>query len=136
VSFANDVWTVVIYDMAQAVGEKRGAQVALIFDKLLPKGYSRETFAGKKAQRLDAARIAKLTKFLEDGEGDRSARRIARPDPGRQGRVLRRRRRARARRGTKVDGDTLYMIASNTKGSRRCCSRSWSTPARSPGRRR
>ena len=33
--FANDVWTVTIYDMAQAVGEKRGSQVALIFDKLL-----------------------------------------------------------------------------------------------------
>ena len=68
VSFANDVWTVVIYDMTQAVGEKRGAQVALIFDKLLPKGYSRETFAGKKAQRLDAARIAKLTKFMREIE--------------------------------------------------------------------
>jgi hypothetical protein len=44
-AFANDVWTVSIYDMAQAVGEKRLAQVVLIFDKLLPKGYSRETFA-------------------------------------------------------------------------------------------
>src|SRR6185503_12993759 len=39
VQFAGDVWTVLIYDMADAVGEKRGAQVALIFDKLLPKGY-------------------------------------------------------------------------------------------------
>ena len=38
----------------QAVGEKRGAQVALIFDRLLPKGYVRETFAGKKAHKLDA----------------------------------------------------------------------------------
>ncbi len=117
VQFANDVWTVVIYDMAQAVGEKRGAQVALIFDKLLPKGYSRETFAGKKAQRLDAARIAKLTKFIEDGakatgvpgvsfglvqdgkvvfSGGVGVRELGSP--------------------TKVDGDTEYMIASNTKG--------------------
>ena len=32
----------VIYDMAQAVGEKRGGQVALIFGRLLPKGYERE----------------------------------------------------------------------------------------------
>ena len=36
---ANDTWTVAIYDMAQAVGEKRAAQVSLIFGKLLPKGY-------------------------------------------------------------------------------------------------
>jgi CubicO group peptidase (beta-lactamase class C family) len=116
-AFANDVWTVSIYDMAQAVGEKRLAQVVLIFDKLLPKGYSRETFAGKKANRLDAARIARLTKFIEDGQkatgvpgvslglvqdgkvlfsGGLGVRELGKP--------------------AKVDGDTLYMIASNTKG--------------------
>src|SRR6186997_2098783 len=48
---ANDTWTVTIYDMAQAVGEKRGAQVALIFGRLFPKGYQRETFAGKPARK-------------------------------------------------------------------------------------
>ena len=117
VSFANDVWTVVIYDMAQAVGEKRGAQVALIFDKLLPKGYSRETFAGKKAQRLDAARIAKLTKFLEDGAKATGV-------PGvslgliQDGKVVFSGGVGVRELGgsTKVDGDTLFMIASNTKG--------------------
>ena len=117
VSFANDVWTVVIYDMAQAVGEKRGAQVALIFDKLLPKGYSRETFAGKKAQRLDAARIAKLTKFIEDSERATGV-------PGvslgliQDGKVVFSGGVGVRELGgsTKVDGDTLYMIASNTKG--------------------
>ena len=117
VSFANDVWTVVIYDMAQAVGEKRGAQVALIFVKLLPKGYSRETFAGKKAQRLDAARIAKLTKFLEDGAKATGV-------PGvslgliQDGKVVFSGGVGVRELGgsTKVDGDTLYMIASNTKG--------------------
>src|SRR5712692_3314832 len=45
--YAGDTWTVIIYDMDQGVGEKRGAQVALIFSHLLPKGYQRETFAGK-----------------------------------------------------------------------------------------
>ena len=114
---ANDTWTVAIYDMAQAVGEKRGAQVALIFDKLLPKGYSRETFAGKKAQRLDAARIAKLTKFLEDGAKATGV-------PGvslgliQDGKVVFSGGVGVRELGgsTKVDGDTLYMIASNTKG--------------------
>ena len=62
---ANGQWTVVIYDMAQDVGEKRGAQVGLVFDRLLPKGYTRETFAGKTAHPLDAARIAALGAFVE-----------------------------------------------------------------------
>ncbi len=116
-AFAGGAWNVVIYDMAQAVGEKRGAQVALIFDKLLPKGYSRETFAGRKANRLDAARIALLTKFIEDGQKATGV-------PGvslglvQDGKVvfsggLGVRELGRA---AKVDGDTLYMIASNTKG--------------------
>ena len=117
VQFAGGFWTVVIYDMAQAVGEKRGAQVALIFDKLLPKGYSRETFAGKKANRLDAARIAALTKFIEDGEKATGV-------PGvsfglvQDGKVVYSGGvGVRELGGTaKVDGDTLYMIASNTKG--------------------
>ena len=117
VQFAGDVWTVVIYDVAQAVGEKRGAQIALIFDKLLPKGYSRETFAGKKAQRLDAARIAKLTKFITDGERATGV-------PGvsfglvQDGKVVFSGGVGVRELGgaTKVDGDTLYMIASNTKG--------------------
>ena len=51
--------------MAQAIGEKRGAQVALIFGKFLPKGYQRESFAGKKANALDTARIAELGRFVE-----------------------------------------------------------------------
>jgi CubicO group peptidase (beta-lactamase class C family) len=115
-SFANGRWTVVIYDMAQAVGEKRGGQVALIFDRLQPKGYVRETFAGKKANTLDAARLAELGRFIETGQkelkvpgvslgivqggktvfsGGFGVRELGKPD--------------------KVDGDTLMMIASNTK---------------------
>lgn len=115
--FAGDVWNVVIYDMAQAVGEKRGAQVALVFDKLLPKGYSRETFAGKKAHRLDAARIAMLTKFIEEGEKATGV-------PGvslglvQDGKVVFSGGVGVRELGStaKVDGDTLFMIASNTKG--------------------
>ena len=117
VQFANDVWTVVIYDMAQAVGEKRGAQVALIFDKLLPKGYSRETFAGRKAQKLDAARIVKLTKFISDAQKATGV-------PGvsfgvvQDGKVVFSGGLGPRELGSSatVDGDTMYMIASNTKG--------------------
>lgn len=113
---ANDVWAVAIYDMADAVGEKRGAQVGLIFGKLLPRGRQRESFAGKAAHELDDARIAALTKFvtasmeltkvpgvalaLYQGEkvvfsGGFGVRELGKP--------------------AKVDGDTRFMIASNTK---------------------
>lgn len=117
VQFANDVWTAVIYDMATSVGEKRGGQIALISGKLLPKGYTRESFAGKKAQRLDAAHIAKLTKFIEDGQKATGV-------PGvslgliQDGKVVFSGGLGVREIGNsaKVDGDTLYMIASNTKG--------------------
>lgn len=117
VSFANDTWNVLIYDMAQNVGEKREAQVALVLGRLLPKGYSRETFAGKKAQRLDAARIAQLTRFIEDGQKATGV-------PGvslglvQDGKVVFSGGFGVRELGgsAKVDGDTLYMIASNTKG--------------------
>ena len=113
---ANDTWTVAIYDMADAVGEKRGAQVGLIYGKLLPKGRSRESFAGKTANPLDAARLQELRKFVETSmkltgvpgvsvgiyQGGRvvlaegfGVRELGKP--------------------AKVDADTRYMIASNTK---------------------
>jgi CubicO group peptidase (beta-lactamase class C family) len=113
---ANDTWTVAIYDMADAVGEKRGAQVSLVYGKLLPKGRSRESFAGRKAHTLDQARLSELRKFVEasmkltgvpgvslavyqdgrvvlaDGFGVRELGKPARPD-----------------------ADTRFMVASNTK---------------------
>ena len=117
VQFAGDVWTVWIYDMAQAVGEKRGAQVALIFDRLLPKNYTRETFAGRKGNRLDAARIAALSTFVETG---RSALGVPGVSMGiiQDGKVVFAGGFGVHELGatTRVDADTLYMIASNTKG--------------------
>ena len=62
---AGGVWTVAIYDMAQAVGEKRLAQVALVYGELLPKGYTRESFAGRKAHRLDQARDRRAGRFVQ-----------------------------------------------------------------------
>ncbi|MEO7096166.1 MAG: serine hydrolase domain-containing protein, partial [Polyangiales bacterium] len=113
---ANGIWTVAIYDMAQDVGEKRSAQVGLIFGKFLPKGQARESFAGKEANVLDATRIAALSKFVEEAmkltgvpgvsvgivqngkvvfAGGFGVRELGKP--------------------AKVDGDTKFMIASNTK---------------------
>ena len=113
---AGETWTVAIYDMSDAVGEKRGAQVSLIFGRLLPKGYTRENFAGKKANALDARRIAALSKFVEEGQ-----KKLGVPGVSiglvQDGKVV-----FEGGFGVrdinsaaKPDGNTLYIIASNTK---------------------
>jgi CubicO group peptidase (beta-lactamase class C family) len=114
--FANGRWTVILFDMSDAVSEKRGAQVALVFSRLLPKGYARESFAGKKANVLNDARLAELSRFVEAGmkelkvpgvavgivQGDKVvfADGYGVKDLGKP---------------AKVDGDSDFMIASNTK---------------------
>ncbi len=114
--YANDGWTVWIYDVANDVGGKRGSQIGLLFDTLLPEGYSRESFAGLDANTLDEERLAALTGFIEqsmqhtkvpgvalgivqDGEvvfaGGFGVRDLEEPGA--------------------VDADTRFIVASNTK---------------------
>lgn len=113
---ANDVWTVAIYDMAQAVGEKRRGAVALIFGRLLPKGHTRESFAGKKANRLDAAHVAQLTKWVETAMKELRVPGVA-IGLVQDGKVVFADGFGVRELGKKEkpDGDTLFMIASNTK---------------------
>ncbi len=113
---ANQRWLVLLVDFDQAVAEKRGGQLGLITSKLFPKGHDRESFKGKQAAKLDAARIDALKKFVADAEtatlvpgvsfgliqdgkvvfsGGVGVRALGKKEP--------------------VDGKTLYMIASNTK---------------------
>ena len=113
---ADDVWTVAIYDMSQPVAEKRGGQVALVFDRLLPKGYERESFAGTQAHPLDEERLAELARFVADGLETLGV-------PGaalgivENGEVVLVRgfgvRDLQEKRP--VEADTLFMVASNTK---------------------
>lgn len=114
---ANGAWTVLVMDGSEPTVEKRGAPISLIIQSLRPKGYSRESFAGRKAQPLDAAHIAQLKSFVEtsmqelsipgvsialvDGgkvvyEGGFGVRELGKPE--------------------RVDQNTLFMAASNTKG--------------------
>jgi CubicO group peptidase (beta-lactamase class C family) len=113
---AGGVWTVVVYDMTWAVGEKRRAAVSLIFDRLLPKGYARESFAGRKARRLDKARVAQLGEWVE-----KAMKQLGVPGAAiglvQDGKVvfaggfgLR-----ELGKKQKPDADTRFMIASNTK---------------------
>jgi len=98
------------------VGEKRGAQVALVFGRLLPKGYTRETFAGKKPNPLDKARLAELGRFVETGRKTLGIPGVA-LGIVQEGKVafaggfgVRTLGEPKA-----VGADTLFMIASNTK---------------------
>lgn len=111
-----DRWTVLINDVTEAVAERRDAQLEVIFNSLLPQGYARETFAGRQAHRLDAARIAQLAELIETArkefdipgvalgliqddkivfEGGFGVREVGRPE--------------------RVDADTVFNIASNAK---------------------
>jgi len=114
---AGSTWTVVILDGTDPTVEKRSAPISLIVGSLRPKSYQRESFAGRKANPLDAARIAEMKEFVEtsmkelgvpgasialiDGgkvvyAGGFGVKELGKPDP--------------------VDENTLYMAASNTKG--------------------
>ena len=109
-------WTVIIQDLADAVAEKRGGQVALIMGRLLPKGYSRESFAGKKAHVLDAARIAELSRFIEQGEKLTGVPGVALGLVEDGNVIFADGFGLKELGGTgKPDGDTLFMVASNTK---------------------
>jgi CubicO group peptidase (beta-lactamase class C family) len=113
---AGEAWTVVIVDGTQPTFEKRGAPLGLALQSLRPKGYSRESFAGKRANRLDEKRLAILKEFVASGmkmldtpgvglafidggktvwAGGLGVKELGKPDP--------------------VDADTLFIAASNTK---------------------
>ena len=114
---AGSSWTVVLLDGSEPTFEKRGAQVNLLLESLRPKGYQRESFAGKTAHPLTPERIESLRSFVEDSmkklgvpgaslalidngkvvyEGGIGVKELGKPTP--------------------VDANTLFMAASNTKG--------------------
>lgn len=114
---AGTLWTVLILDGTDMTVEKRSAAVGLVFESLRPKNYKRESFAGRKAHPMDAARVAELKKFVENSmkqlgipgasmavvdhgtivfQGGLGLRELGKPE--------------------KVDENTLFMAASNTKG--------------------
>ena len=109
-------WTVVILDMAQAVAEKRDGQVELVYQRLWSKGYTPESFAGKTAHALDAARVRELTRFIDDARRtfDVPGVAIGIVQGGKVvfagGFGVR-----QVGKSEVVDAETLFMIASNNK---------------------
>jgi CubicO group peptidase (beta-lactamase class C family) len=114
--FANGRWCVVIFDFAEATAEKRGGQLSKVFSHFYPKGFSRESFGGKTAAKLDAAKLEQLKKFVRDAEEATGV-------PGVSFGVMQDGKRVWAGgigvrelgKNETVDDKTLFMIASNTK---------------------
>ena len=110
-------WVVLLMQASEATLEKRGAPIGRFFGSLRPKGYERESFAGRTARPLTPERVEQLKAFVADGmnqlqvpgvglsfidggklvwAGGLGVRELGKPAP--------------------VDADTLFMAASNTKG--------------------
>ena len=113
---AGKAWTAFVLDASDATFEKRGGPLSLALNSLRPKGYEKESFAGKKPKPIDAAMLASLKAFLAEGmklydvpgvgfsllengkpvfEGGLGVRELGKSAP--------------------IDADTLFMAASNTK---------------------
>ncbi|HEX5041273.1 MAG TPA: serine hydrolase domain-containing protein [Candidatus Polarisedimenticolaceae bacterium] len=113
---AGEKWTVLLIDGTEPTFEKRGAPAGLALASVRPGGYTRESFAGKKANPLDEKRQAVLKDFLLEGmkmldvpgvglafldggkvvwAGGLGVKELGKPAP--------------------VGADTLFMAASNTK---------------------
>lgn len=109
-------WTAVAVDMDMAVFEKRSSQFSKIAQRLQPAGYERESFAGRTAHKFDEARLQEIAGFIEKMRRDFEV-------PGvsigivEDGKVVMSRGFGVRELGKPeaVDGDTRYMIASNTK---------------------
>jgi CubicO group peptidase (beta-lactamase class C family) len=114
--FANGRWLAMVVDFTDATGEKRVGQYVKVLSHLYPRGFTRESFQGRTAAKLDAGKIEQLKKFVADAEhvtgvpgvsfgviqdgavvwaGGVGVRELGKPQP--------------------VDAKTLFMIASNTK---------------------
>jgi CubicO group peptidase (beta-lactamase class C family) len=109
-------WIVLIGEGAESTFEKRAGPIGLLANSLRPKGYARESFAGRRPHPLDDVRIAMMKAFVADGmkqlgvpgvgfslidgnrvvfEGGLGVRALGKPAP--------------------VDAHTRFIAASNTK---------------------
>ena len=109
-------WTVLVVDVDQAIAEKRGSQFGKISQRFQPAGYTRETFAGRTAHKLDAARLQQVSDFVEQMRKDFDVPGVA-IGIVQDGKVVMSQGFGVRALGKpdKVDGDTRFMIASNTK---------------------
>ncbi len=113
---AGTAWIALVLQAGQATLEKRASSISLMQQSLRAKGYTRESFAGRKASAITPYHVKLLREFVLDGmhelgipgvafslidggqvvyQGGVGVKTLGRPDP--------------------VDADTLFIAASNTK---------------------
>jgi len=109
-------WTVSLVDVDQAIAEKRASQYGKISQRFQPAGYTRETFAGRTAHKLDASRLKTVADFVESMRKQYDVPGVA-IGIVQDGKVVMSRGFGVRELGkpAPVDGDTRFMIASNTK---------------------
>ena len=111
-----DSWTVLLVDSSEAVADKRAAAMGILITSLRPRGYARESFAGRTALPLTPERIETLKAFMRD-----SMAALGVPGVGlafiENGKVVWEGGLGVRSLDTKVpvDAHTAFMIASNTK---------------------
>lgn len=109
-------WTVLLADVDQAIAEKRASQFGKISQRLQPADYQRETFKGRTAHTFDDQRLKQVSDFVEHMrvEYDVPGVAIGIVQDGKT--VMAKGFGVRALgKPEKVDADTRFMIASNTK---------------------
>jgi CubicO group peptidase (beta-lactamase class C family) len=109
-------FTVLVADFDQAIAEKRASQFGKIQQRLQPADYKRETFKGRTAHTFDDARLKQVSDFVEHmrEEFDVPGVAIGIVQDGKT--VMAKGFGVRALgKPDKVDADTRFMIASNTK---------------------
>jgi CubicO group peptidase (beta-lactamase class C family) len=114
---AGTAWTVAIIEGSDATLDKRSAAIGLVGASLSAPGYQPESFAGRAANRLTPQRVAELLSFVRSGmkQLDVPGVGIALIDRGKivyEGGLGVR----DVNKRQPVDKNTLFMIASNTKG--------------------
>lgn len=114
---SGDRWTVVLVRGAVATLAKRGSQLGQAFGSLRPAEFKKESFAGKTANPLTPARIAEITGFVE-----KAMKELEIPGVGlaliANDKIVWEGGLGVTALGSneKVNEDTSFMVASNTKG--------------------
>ena len=107
---------VLLIDAALATVDRQRAAIGLLAGSLQPAGYERESFAGRSAHVLDAARLQQLDALIELGRSELGIPGVALAIV-QNGVVVHRRGYGVREQGkpAKVDADSLFLIGSTTK---------------------
>lgn len=109
-------WSLLLLDLSLATADRRSAALTDIIEGVQAPGYQRETFAGRRALPLDAARLRQLSAFVAKAQRQLQVPGVALGVLEHdqvvlaEGHGLR-----RLGEPARIDADTLFMVGSTTK---------------------